>query len=94
MSPASMTPRRAIRATIVAVALTTAVAFAAANFVLVDVRLLTIGFTTRLAWAVLGPVGLAFGAGVLWARTYNNARPPRRTADREPTAASCEEAPR
>ncbi len=94
MSRTPMTSRRALRAAFIAVALLSAVAFAAANFVLVDVRLLTVGFTTRLAWAVLAPVAVAFGAGVLWARSHDGARSPRRSADRNAPSAPGEEAPR
>ncbi len=68
MSRGPVTWRRARRAVAVAGVLLLALAFAAANFVLVDVRLLAVHFETRLAWAVLVPAALAFAAGAWWAR--------------------------
>lgn len=59
---------RALRAVAVAALLFAALAFAAANFVLVDVHLLALSFEARLAWVVLVPCALAFGAGVLFGR--------------------------
>ena len=55
---------RARRAVAVALLLFAGVAFAAANFVLVDVHIFTLSFQTRLAWAVLVPAALMFGLGV------------------------------
>jgi hypothetical protein len=57
-----------VRAIGVAALLFAALAFAAANFVLVDVHLLALNFQARLAWVVLVPCALTFGAGVLYAR--------------------------
>jgi hypothetical protein len=60
----------------VAALLFAALAFAAANFVLVDVHVLALNFQARLAWVVLVPCALAFGAGVLYARApARDARP-------------------
>ena len=63
-----VTWNRALRALIVACVLVAAVLFVAANFVLVEVRL--VGFTVevRLAWAVVLPASLAFAGGMLYAR--------------------------
>ena len=59
---------RAVRALIVAAVLVAVVFFVAANFVLVEVRLFGLRFEVRLAWAVVLPAALAFGAGLLYAR--------------------------
>ena len=59
---------RALRAVFVACGLVVVVLFVAANFVLVDVRLLGLRFEVRLAWAVVVPAALAFGGGLLYAR--------------------------
>lgn len=67
---------RALRAVFVACVLVVVVLFVAANFVLVDVRLLGLRLEVRLAWAVVVPAALAFGGGLLYARV--------RRADREP----------
>jgi type VI protein secretion system component VasK len=67
---------RALRAVIVACGLVVVVLFVAANFVLVDVRLLGLRLEVRLAWAVVVPAALAFGGGLLYARA--------RRADHEP----------
>lgn len=69
MTRGPVTWPRALRALGVAALLFVALAFAAANFVLVDVHLLALDFEARLAWVVLVPCGLAFGAGVLYARS-------------------------
>ena len=66
---------RALRAVVVAFGLVVVVLFVAANFVLVDVRLLGLRFQVRLSWAVVVPAALAFGGGLLYARV--------RRADRE-----------
>ncbi len=66
---------RALRAVVVAFGLVVVVLFVAANFVLVDVRLLGLRLEVRLAWAVVVPAALAFGGGLLYARV--------RRADRE-----------
>lgn len=63
MKRAPLTPARARRTLATGLVMLAALAFAAANFVLVDVHLLVIGFETRLAWAVLVPAVLAFVAG-------------------------------
>jgi hypothetical protein len=63
-----MTWRPALRSAAVALVLIGVVAFVGGNFVLVDVRLLGLSFETRLAWAVVVPAALAFGAGVLYQR--------------------------
>jgi hypothetical protein len=65
---------RALRAAATGMALVLVVAFAAANFVLVDVRLWSLDVHTRLAWAVVVPAALCFAAGRL------SARPPRPSA--------------
>jgi len=67
---------RALRAVVVACGLVLVVLFVAANFVLVDVRLLGLRLEVRLAWAVVVPAALAFGGGLLYARA--------RRADRGP----------
>ena len=59
---------RALRAAAVALLLLAALAFAAANFVLVDVHIFTLAFRTRLAWAVLVPSALTFALGVRYGR--------------------------
>ena len=59
-----------------ACALLLVLTFVAANFVLVDVRLLGLRLEVRLAWAVVVPAALAFGGGLLYARA--------RRADRGP----------
>jgi hypothetical protein len=68
MTRGPVTWARALRAAAIAILLFAALAFAAANFVLVDVHVLTLEFQARLAWVVLVPCALAFGAGVLFAR--------------------------
>lgn len=69
-----MTWDRALRAVAVACASLAVVAFVAANFVLVDVRLWGLVVETRLAWAVVVPAGLSFGAGMLYARSRGSGR--------------------
>ncbi len=81
-----ITWNRALRALTVACLLVATVLFVAANFVLVEVRL--VGFTVevRLAWAVVLPASLAFAGGMLYARarrTDNDARPSPGSADEE-----------
>jgi hypothetical protein len=81
-----VTWNRALRALIVACLLVAAVLFVAANFVLVEVRL--VGFTVevRLAWAVVLPASVAFAGGMLYARARcadRDARPSPRRADEE-----------
>jgi hypothetical protein len=71
---------RALRATVVACGLVAVVLFVAANFVLVEVRLLGLSFEVRLAWAVVVPAALAFAGGLLYAR----ARSADRAAQRSP----------
>jgi hypothetical protein len=68
-----MTWPRALRAAVVAVVMVAVVAFVGANFVLVDVRLFGLAFQTRLAWVVVVPAALAFGAGVLYELTRRGA---------------------
>ena len=63
-----VTWHRAFRALIVACVLVVAVLFVAANFVLVEVRLMGLNFEARLAWVVVVPAALAFAGGVLYAR--------------------------
>lgn len=63
-----VTWNRALRALIVACVLVVAVLFVAANFMLVEVRLMGLNFETRLAWVVVVPAALAFAGGVLYAR--------------------------
>jgi hypothetical protein len=65
-----MTWRRALRALAVAVGLLLIVLFVGENFVVVQVRLFGNTFGVRLAWVVAVPVALAFGAGVLYARSW------------------------
>ena len=69
MTRGPVTWARALRAVGVAALLFAALAFAAANFVLVDIHVLALDFQARLAWVVLVPCALAFGAGVLFARS-------------------------
>jgi hypothetical protein len=64
-----MTWRRALRALGVALGLVLLVMFVGENFVIVEVRIFGTTFPIRLAWAVAVPVVLAFGAGVLYARS-------------------------
>ncbi|MEA2368976.1 MAG: hypothetical protein QOH38_1694, partial [Thermoleophilaceae bacterium] len=76
----------ALRALSGACLLVATVLFVAANFVLVEVRL--VGFTVevRLAWAVVLPAWLAFAGGMLYARacrTDDDARHPPGSADEE-----------
>jgi hypothetical protein len=54
---------RALRATVVALALFAGLAFAAGNFVLVEVHVFTLAFQARLAWVVLVPAGLMLALG-------------------------------
>ena len=55
---------QAVRAATVALLLVGALAFAAANFVLVDVHVLALSVQTRLAWVVLIPAALTFAVGL------------------------------
>lgn len=68
MSRSPIGRRRAMRETIVALALILAVLIVGANFVLVEVRLLGIEIETRLGWALVAALLIGFGAGVLWRR--------------------------
>jgi len=63
-----VTWNRAMRALIVACVLVVAVLFVAANFTLVEVRLMGLSFQARLAWVVVVPAALAFAGGLLYAR--------------------------
>jgi uncharacterized integral membrane protein len=63
-----VTWNRAWRAVVVAVALLVLTLFAAANFVLVDVRLLGADVRLRLGWVAVVPSLVAFGLGLLYAR--------------------------
>jgi hypothetical protein len=69
MSRGPVSWAQAGRAAIVALLLLGALAFAAANFVLVDVHVLALSVQTRLAWVVLGPAALTFAFGVRYGRT-------------------------
>lgn len=53
-----------------------ALAFVAANFVLIDVRLLGFQIETRLAWAVLASAALGFAGGILYGRLGDSERDP------------------
>ena len=64
----AVTWNRALRALIVACVLIVAVLFVAANFTLVEVRLMGRSFEARLAWIVVVPAALAFAGGLLYAR--------------------------
>lgn len=75
-----VTWNRALRALIVACVLVVAVLLVAANFVLVEVRLVGLSFEVRLAWVVVVPAALAFAGGLLYAR----ARSADRSAPRSP----------
>ena len=74
-----MTPRdstNALRALLTAAALVALTLFAAANFVLVDVRLPGGDVRLRLAWVAVVPSLCAFGLGVAHARLRRRATPP------------------
>jgi hypothetical protein len=66
-SPATW--REARRSLAVACALLLMLTFAAANFILVEVRLWVLDVRIRLAWAVLGAAAIGFAAGVAWCRS-------------------------
>lgn len=76
-----VTWNRAMRALMVACVLVVAVLFVAANFTLVEVRLMGLSFQARLAWVVIVPAALAFAGGLLYAR----ARSVDRSASRSPS---------
>jgi hypothetical protein len=59
---------KALRALLIAVALLALTLFAAANFVLVDIRLPGGSVRVRVAWVAEVPSLCAFGLGVLYAR--------------------------
>ncbi len=69
MTRGPVTWARALRAVLVAVVLLVALAFAAANLVLVDVHVLALRFEARLAWVVLVPAALTFALGVRFGRS-------------------------
>jgi two-component system response regulator MprA len=81
--------RRAIRSAVVALALVTAVIVVAGNFVVVHVRLLGLGFDTRLAWAIVLPAAIGFAGGAGWSRSVGRVRCPPMTGP--PTAGICED---
>lgn len=58
--------------------------FVAANFVLVDVRLLGLTVETRLAWAVVVPSALAFVGGATAGSRRRRDRRPGTTGSDEP----------
>ena len=68
MTRGPVTWGRALRAVAIALLLLGALAFAAANFVLVDVHVLALSVQTRLAWVVLVPAALTFALGVRYGR--------------------------
>lgn len=68
MKVPSISWSRVVRALLAAFMLLGALIFVAANFVLVEVRLLGLDFETRLAWAVVVAAALGFAGGVLHAR--------------------------
>ena len=68
MTRGPVTWPQAARAAAVALLLVGALAFAAANFVLVDVHVLALSVQTRLAWVVLVPAALTFALGVRYGR--------------------------
>jgi hypothetical protein len=68
MTRGPVTWARALRAAAIAILLFAALAFAAANFVLVDVHVLALSVQTRLAWVVLVPAALTFALGVRYGR--------------------------
>ena len=73
---------RALRALFVACALVVATLFVAANFVLVEVRLVGVTVEVRLAWAVVLPAALAFAGGMLYAGARRAERSPGRTDEK------------
>ena len=78
---------RAGRGVTVAAVLCAALAIAATNFVLVDVRIVAFDIRTRLAWAILVPTALAFAAGTL----HGRARVASVSADRANAIPTCAE---
>ncbi len=60
---------KALRALLIAAVLLALTLFAAANFVLVDIRLPGGSVRVRVAWVAVVPSLCAFGLGVLYART-------------------------
>lgn len=69
MTRGPVTWARALRAVAVAGVLLLALAFAAANLVLVDVHVLALRFEARLAWVVLVPAALTFALGTRFGRS-------------------------
>jgi hypothetical protein len=59
---------KALRALLIAAVLLALTLFAAANFVLVDIRLPGGSVRVRVAWVAVVPSLCAFGLGVLYAR--------------------------
>jgi hypothetical protein len=82
MTRLPVTWHRALRALAVACVLVLVLTFAAANFVLVDLRLWGLNVETRLAWASVVPAALGFAAGVLYRRARG--APPGRGSARGP----------
>lgn len=74
MTGTPITWNRALRALLVAFALLGALIFVAANFVLVDIRLLGLNFETRLAWAVVVSAALGFAGGMQYGRLRSSDR--------------------
>lgn len=83
---------RALRALIVACVLVAVVLFVAANFVLVEVRLVGFDVEVRLAWAVVVPAAVAFVGGMLYARALRADREARPSPGATDSAAPVREA--